>query len=191
MISMALTTSISNNLTQKHMFPYNNTTSCPLLIIMHPHPKYHHQHDPLHIIIPLAKSIHNSQRKTWQKWQEQLQTVDCSLEGQSTVHPSVDCTHWVSRLILPLSNPVGPLTLGQSTVDSLSRLVDLQSTDFECQSTASLVLCQSTELARLWEEFPLRQSTDLGISRLYSHIPRKTQIQTPPLYSPNSHTPKH
>ena len=71
-------------------------------------------------------------------WQEMAKTATNSrlfLEGQSTVNRSVDCTHGVSRLILALSNPVGPLTLGQPTVDSLSRLLDLQSTDLEYQST--------------------------------------------------------
>ena len=111
-----------------------------------------------------------------------------SLEGQSTVHHSVDCTHGVSRLILPLSNPVSPLTLGQSTVDSLSRLLDLQSTDFECQSTASLVLCQSTELARLWEEFPLRQSTDYPTSRL-PPLDSQPKLQFQPLsFFPHTYT---
>ena len=45
--------------------------------------------------------------------------------GQSTVTPSVDCSFRISRLILHPNIPVGALTWGESTVDSLSRLNSL------------------------------------------------------------------
>ena len=111
-----------------------------------------------------------------------------SLEGQSTVHHSVDCTHGVSRLILAPSNPVGPLTLGQSTVDSLSRLLDLQSTDFECQSTSPLCSSSIDWSSSTVGEISTWQSTDYPTSRL-PPLDSQPKLQFQPLsFFPHTYT---